>query len=100
MGCSIDKKGTKMAAKNTLEALRKRRGFTHAQLAAECRKRPGGELIGTTNLCAYLSGKRSIGDVHFQLLCEILRVKSEDVQTIRFLARSPGKKAESVAENE
>lgn len=89
--------------KLVLAALRKKRGYTHAELAEECRKRPGGELIGDTNLCSYLNGSRPIGDTHFQILCEVLRVRPEEVQTSRYLVGGPRDSAEmseSVAEEE
>lgn len=72
--------------KVVLAALRKKRGFTHAQLAAECRKHKGGERIGTTHVCAYLSGARPIGNTHFLILCIVLRVNPKNVYTNRYLA--------------
>lgn len=72
-------------AKVTLASLRRQRGFELADLAAECRKHKGGEGVGTTQVSAYLTGRRPIGDTHFRILCLILRVKPEDVYTVRFL---------------
>jgi hypothetical protein len=72
--------------KVVLSSLRKRMRYSLAQLAAECRKHEGGETIGTTTLAAYLSGARPIGDVHFGILCKVLRVAPESVYTSRYLA--------------
>lgn len=71
--------------KVTLSSLRRQRGYSLAELAAECRKHEGGEGVGTTQVSAYLTGGRAIGDVHFLILCKVLRVKPESVYTIRYL---------------
>lgn len=72
--------------KVALTSLRRMRGFTLAQLAAECRKHAGGEGMGATQLSAYLMGARPIGDAHFRILCTVLRVEPRDVYTSRYLA--------------
>lgn len=82
--------------KNVLAVLRKRRGYTYGELAIECRKHEGGEHLLAANLCAYLSGKRPIGDRHFEILCAVLRVKPEDVQTSRYLVGRPKDSVEEV----
>lgn len=82
--------------KVVLAALRKKRGLTLAQLAAECRKHEGGRHLGVPHVCAYLNGTRPIGDVHFRILCKVLRVFPEDVYTNRYLA---GSRQEPVAES-
>lgn len=73
-------------AKVALTSLRKKRGFTNKQLAEECRKYEGGEGMITEVVSAYLTGSRPIGDVHFGILCAVLRCKAEDVYTSRYLA--------------
>lgn len=80
--------------KVVLAALRKKRGFSLAELAAECRKHKGGEGIGTTQVSAYLNGARPIGNAHFVILCTVLRINPKDVYTNRYLA---GGRQESVA---
>lgn len=77
-----------MEKKRVLAALLKERGFTLAQLAAECREHPGGEGIGKTTVNAYLKGERPIGDVHFTIMCKCLRIDPESVYTSRYLAGS------------
>jgi transcriptional regulator with XRE-family HTH domain len=72
--------------KVVLAALRKQMRFSLAQLAAACRQHEGGESMGTTTLAAYLSGRRPIGDVHFGILCKVLRIDPESVYTSRYLA--------------
>lgn len=84
-------------AKVVLAALRKKRGFTLAALAKECRQHEGGKGIGTTRLCAYLNGAQPIGEVHFRILCKVLRVDPEDVYTNRYLA---GGRQEPIARGE
>lgn len=81
-------------AKVVLAAVRKKRGLTLKQVAAECRKHAGGEGMGTTQVSAYFSGARPIGTTHFEILCKVLRVYPEDVYTNRYLA---GGRQEAVA---
>lgn len=87
----------KLAAQKrvTLASLRKKRGYTNAQLAAECRKHQGGEKISHTHVCGYLTGSKACGDAHFLILCRVLRVAPEDVYTVRFLASWKGSDSES-----
>lgn len=70
----------------SLAALRKTRGFSLPQLAAECQKHKGGEGMGKSQVSAYLTGARPIGEVHFGILCLVLRVDPECVYTSRYLA--------------
>lgn len=72
--------------KVVLAAVRKQRGLTLVQLAAECRKHKGGKGMGSTTVSAYLHGGRPISTVHFFILCRVLRVTPEDVYTNRYLA--------------
>ena len=77
-------------ARVSLAALRKKRGFTLPQLAAECQKRQGGKGMNVRVLSMYLTGGRPIGDVHFGILCEVLRVRPADVYTSRYLLGARG----------
>jgi hypothetical protein len=90
-----------MKRRYALAALRKQRGFSLPELSAECRKRKGGEGMGPEQVSAYLNGARPIGDVHFGILCEVLRVKPENVYTSRYLAggRQEPIEAEPVTES-
>ena len=72
--------------KVVLAAVFRKCGLTLKEVAAECRRYPGGRGIGTTVVSAYLSGHRPIGDAHFKILCRVLRVKPESVYTSRYLA--------------
>lgn len=81
-------------AKVVLASLRRKRGWTLAALAAECRKHDGGKGINVPILCAYFAGSRAIGPVHLRLLCEVLRVDPKDVCVNQYLA---GGRAEPVA---
>ena len=76
--------------KVVLSSLRQKRGYTLAELAAECRKHDGGKGIGVTQLSAYLSGNRAVGEVHFRILCLVLRIPPEDVYTSLYLAGGRG----------
>lgn len=75
-----------MAAKHVLASLVKRRGFTLPELSRACREHEGGQGMGVTQICYYLTGSRAINDVHFEILCSVLRVSTEDVYTSRYLA--------------
>lgn len=72
--------------KVVLAVLRKERGMSLSALAAACRQHKGGEGMGTTQISAYLNGGRPIGDVHFRILCKVLRVHPQDVYMSRYLA--------------
>lgn len=84
-----------MEKKRVLSTIRKERGFTQKELAEEMRKHPGGQGVGTKHVSAYEAGERPIGDVHFAIMCKVLRIKPEDVYTSRYLA---GGRREPVAE--
>ena len=77
-----------------LGALRRKRGLSLRELARLCREEPGGEGIGTTQLSAYLTGKRSIGDTHFLILCRLLRIKPPLVLVARYLLGRPNEVGE------
>jgi len=72
-----------------LAALRKKRGYSLWNLAVFCRQQPGGEGITVPVLSAYLNGNRPIGDVHFRILCKMLRVDPRAVMVARFLVGRP-----------
>lgn len=75
-----------MAAKYVLAALVKKRGFTLPELSRACREYEGGQGMGVTQICYYLTGSRAINDTHFKILCTVLRVDPENVYTSRYLA--------------
>ncbi len=72
--------------KVVLAALVAKRGFTLPELSKACREHEGGQGMGITQLSYYLTGSRAINDKHFEILCEVLRVKPENVYTSRYLA--------------
>lgn len=73
-------------AKVVLASLVKKRGFSLPELSRACREHEGGQGMGVTQICFYLTGSRPINDTHFNILCLVLRVKPEDVYTSRYLA--------------
>jgi hypothetical protein len=73
-------------AKVVLASLVKKRGFSLPELSKACREHEGGQGMGVTQICYYLTGARAINDTHFRILCLVLRVKPEDVYTSRYLA--------------